>query len=58
MIGMQCCTLLTLSVHAQRELQYLVCVSVCVRVCVSVTQHLTFHVFIHATNSTNLLGGR
>ena len=47
-------TLLTLGAHAQRGLQYLVCVSVCV--CVSVTQHLTFHVFIRATNDTNLLG--
>ena len=42
--------LLTLGAHAQRGLQYLVCV------CVSVTQHLTFHVFIRATNETNLLG--
>ena len=40
---------LTLGAHAQRGLQYLVCVSV--------TQHLTFHVFIRATNDTNLLGG-
>ena len=45
--------LLTLGAHAQRGLQYLVCVSVCV----SVTQHLTFHVFIRATNDTNLGGG-
>ena len=49
--------LLTLGAHAQRGLQYLVCVCVCVCVCVSVTQHLTFHVFIRATNDTNLLGG-
>ena len=41
--------LLTLGAHAQRWLQFLVCVSV--------TQHLTFHVFIHATNDTNLLSG-
>ena len=40
---------LTLGAHAQRGLQYLVCVSV--------TQHLTFHVFIRATNDTKLLGG-
>ena len=61
--GMQ--YLLTLGAHAQRGLQYLVCVSVCVSVClcvclcvcVSVTQHLTFYVFIRATNDTNLLSG-
>ena len=29
-------TLLTLGAHAQRELRYLVCVSVCLSVCVSV----------------------
>ena len=45
--------LLTLGAHAQRGLQYLVCVCVCV----SVTQHLTFHVIIRATNDTNLLIG-
>ena len=44
-----CSILLTLGAHAQRGLQYLVCVSV--------TQHLTFHVFIRATNDTNLPGG-
>ena len=33
--------LLTLGAHAQRGLQYLVCVSV--------TQHLTFHVIIRTT---------
>ena len=49
--------LLTLGAHAQRGLQYLVCVSVCVCVCVSVTQHLTFHAIIRATNDTNLLSG-
>ena len=51
--------LLTLGAHAQRGLQYLVCVSVCVSVCVcvSVTQHLTFYVIIRATNDTNLLSG-
>ena len=56
---------LTLGVHVQRELQYLVCVSVCLcvclsvclSVCVSVTQHLPFHVIICATNNTNLLSG-
>ena len=50
---------LTLGAHAQRGLQYLVCVSVClcVCVCVSVTQHLTFHVIICATNDTNLFSG-
>jgi len=42
--------LLTLGVHAQRGLQYLVCVSV--------TQHLTFHMIIRATNDTNLLSSR
>ena len=47
--------LLTLGAHAQRGLQYLVCVCVCV--CVSVTQHLTFHVIIRTTNGTNLLSG-
>ena len=47
--------LLTIAAHAQRGLQYLVCVSVRVCVCVSVTQHLTFHVIICATNDTNLL---
>ena len=45
--------LLTLGTHAQRGLQYLVCVSVCV----SVTQHLTFHVITRATKNTNLLSG-
>ena len=40
---------LTFGTHAQRGLQYLVCVSV--------TQHLTFDVIIHATNDTNLLSG-
>ena len=51
--------LLTLGVHAQRGLQYLVCVcvSVCVCVCVSVTQFLTFNVIIRATNDSNLLSG-
>ena len=47
--------LLTLGMHAQRGLQYLVCVCVCVSVCVSVAQHLTFHVIIRPTNNTNLL---
>ena len=60
-IGYIAITSLTLGAHAQRGLQYLVCVSVCVSVCVcvcvSVTQHLTFHVFIRTTNDTNLLGG-
>ena len=46
---------LTLGAHAQRGLQYLVCVCVCV--CVSVTQHLTFYVIIYTTNGTNLSGG-
>ena len=41
--------LLTLGVHAQRELQYLVCVSV--------TQLLTFNVIIRATNDSNLPSG-
>ena len=40
---------LTLGAHAQRGLQYLVCVSV--------TQHLTFHAIICGTNDTNLLSG-
>ena len=35
-------TLLTLSTHAQRGLQYLVCVSVCVCVC--------YHIFCHTSN--------
>ena len=48
------CVSLTLGTHAQRGLQYLVCVSVCV----SVTQRLTFHVIIRATNDTNLLSSR
>ena len=39
--------LLTFGVHAQRGLQYLVCVSVC----------CTFYVIIRATNDTNLLSG-
>ena len=45
--------LLTLGVHAQRGLRYLVCVSVCV----SVTQHLTFDVIIRVKNKNNLLSG-
>ena len=40
---------LTLGTHAQRGLQYLVCVSV--------TQYLTFHVIIIATNNTDCLSG-
>ena len=36
MLGFQSTPLLTLGAHAQRELLYLVCVSVCVCVCVSV----------------------
>ena len=54
-LGFPTSYLLTPGVHAQRGLQYLVCVSVCV--CVSVTQHLTFHAIIRATNDTNLLSG-
>ena len=56
--GLMVCSLLTLSAHVQRGLQYLVCVSVCVCACACVTQHLIFHMFIHATNDTNLLSGR
>ena len=56
-----CYWLLTLGVHAQRGLQYLVSVSVCVCLCVclsvSVTQHLTLHMIMCATNDTNLSGG-
>ena len=45
---------LTLGMHVQRGLQYLVCVSVRL----SVTQHLTFHGIIRTTNDTNLLSIR
>ena len=52
-LNLETVSYLTLGMHAQRGLRYLVCVCVCV--CMSVTQHLTFHVFIRATNDTNLL---
>ena len=56
-----CARLLTLGAHAQRGLQYLVCVSLCLCVtqhlCLCVTQHLTLYVIIRATNNSNLPSG-
>ena len=51
--------LLTLGVHAQRRLRYIVvvsvclcvCVSVCVCVCLSVKSHLTFGASVHPENT-------
>ena len=51
-----CSPLLTLSAHAQRRLQYLLCVSVCLSVCLSVCVCvcLAATAFISACNERNL----